>query len=77
MAERFHRMLKAELSMDRSHHARTDNLPSILLSIRCTIKEDLAELVFGITLILSIQYFEDHTANFDLFQKLKNNLRLP
>ena len=65
LVERFHRQLKASLAMSQNPNNWVDNLPLILLSIRNVTKEDLgctpAELVFGTSLSLPGQYFEQNT----------------
>jgi cleavage and polyadenylation specificity factor subunit 1 len=62
MVERFHRQLKASLMAQPVPSRWVENLPMILLGIRCTIKNDLgctpAELVYGTTLRLPGQFFE-------------------
>ena len=61
MVERFHRQLKASLKASSDSSKWTELLPLILLSIRCTIKQDLqctpAQLVYGTTLRLPGQFF--------------------
>lgn len=65
LVERFHRQLKTSLAMSPNSTNWVDNLPLILLSIRNVTKEDLgctpAELVFGTSLSLPGQYFEQNT----------------
>ena len=72
--ERFHRQLKSSIKACHNPIIWTDSLPLILLGIRTTLKEDLhctaAELVYGTTLRLPGQYFDDSTNNPD-------NLSLP
>ena len=85
LVERFHRQLKAALSTKTDPYNWVDNLPLILLSIRNIVKEDLqstpAEMVFGTSVSLPGQYFENNeniqpTTNFT--QQLQDRmLRLP
>ena len=61
MVQRFHRQLKASPKASSDSSKSTELLPLILLSIRCTIKQDLqctpAQLVYGTTLHLPGQFF--------------------
>ena len=61
MVERFHRQHKGSLKASFDSSKRTELLPLILLSIRCTLKQDLqctpAQLVYGTTLNLPGQFF--------------------
>ena len=61
MVERFHRQLKGSLKASSDSSKWTELLPLILLSIRCTLKQDLqctpAQLVYGTTLRLPGQFF--------------------
>ncbi|XP_050548412.1 uncharacterized protein LOC126910058 [Daktulosphaira vitifoliae] len=62
MIERVHRTLEAAITCKDSIHW-SEELPMILLGLRITIKEDLkaspAELVYGQTLRLPGQFFEE------------------
>lgn len=59
--ERFHRQLKTSLKARTDSENWVQNLPLILLSLRCTVKEELgtspAELVYGQTLKLPADFF--------------------
>ena len=61
--ERFHRQLKSSIKACNNPITWTDSLPLILLGIRTTLKEDLhctaAELVYGTTLRIPGEYFDD------------------
>ena len=61
--ERFHRQLKSSIKACNNPITWTDSLPLILLGIRTTLKEDLhctaAELVYGTTLRIPGEYFND------------------
>ena len=61
--ERFHRQLKSSIKACNNPITWTDSLPLILLGIRTTLKEDLhctaAELVYGTTLRIPCEYFND------------------
>ena len=61
MVERFHRQLKGSLKASSDSSKWTELLPLLLLSIRCTLKQDLqctpAQLVYGTTLRLPGQFF--------------------
>ena len=65
--ERFHRQLKSSIKACHNPITWTDSLPLILLGIRTTLKEDLhcttAELVYGTTLRLPGEYFDDSISN--------------
>jgi len=67
MVERFHRQLKGSLKASFDSSKWTELLPLILLSIRCTLKEDLqctpAQLVYGTTLRLPGQFFTPSPIN--------------
>lgn len=66
MIERFHRTIKASITCYQNADW-LDKLPSILLSHRVTVKEDLgaspAEMVFGTTLRLPGEFFEEKPAD--------------
>ena len=68
--ERFHRQLKSSIKACHNPIIWTESLPLILLGIRTTLKEDLhctvAELVYGTTLRLPGQYFDDCTDNLSI-----------
>ena len=77
MVERFHRQLKASLRAKASLHW-TDSLSIILLSIRTALKSDLqcsaAELVYGTTLHLPGEFFQQSASVEDpvsLVERLK------
>lgn len=78
--ERFHRTLKSAI-MARANVNWVDELPIILLGLRCTLKEDLgatpAELVYGTPLRLPGEFFsrsnEDQTAN-EFLARLRNTM---
>lgn len=79
--ERFHRSLKAALKTKLSVDW-VDELPLILLGARSVIKDDLkaspAELVFGQTLALPGQFFDEaasRTIDADLVLKFKETMR--
>ena len=61
MVERFHRQLKAALKAQTNPAAWMDTLPLILLGIRTALKEDIssttAEMVYGTTLRLPVEFF--------------------
>ena len=63
IVERFHHQLKSSIKACHNPITWTDSLPLILLGIRTTLKEDLhcttAELVYGTTLRLPGEYFDD------------------
>ena len=67
LVERFHRQLKASLKARLHGPDWRDELPIVLLGIRCSIKEDLgctsAELVYGTTLRLPGEFFETTKAS--------------
>ena len=64
--ERFHRQLKSSIKACHNPITWTDSLPLILLGIRTTLKEDIncttAELVYGTTLWLPGEYFNDNSS---------------
>ena len=81
LIERFHRQLKTALKTHPQPTSWTDSLPIVLLGIRTQLKDDLkcttAELVYGTTLRLPGEFFDN--SNADLFPdpssyvtKLKN-----
>ena len=81
LIERFHRQLKTALKTHPQPTSWTDSLPIVLLGIRTQLKDDLkcttAELVYGTTLWLPGEFFDN--SNADLFPdpsryvtKLKN-----
>ena len=61
--EQFHCQLKSSIKTCNNPFTWTDSLPLILLGIRTTLKEDLhctaAELVYGTTLRIPGEYFND------------------
>ena len=67
--ERFHRQLKSSIKACHNPITWTDSLPLILLGIRTTLKEDIhcttAELVYGTTLRLPGEYFNDNPTKSD------------
>jgi len=69
MIERFHRQLKTALKTHPHPADWTESLPMVLLGIRTQLKDDLkcsvAELVYGTTLRLPGEFFDDSKA--DLF----------
>ena len=66
LIERFHRQLKASLKCSSNTVKWTDTLPLVLLGIHTTVKDNLqctmAELVYGTTLCLQGEFF-DNTNN--------------
>ena len=67
LVEQFYRQLKASLKARLHGPDWRDELPIVLLGIRCSIKEDLgctsAELVYGTTLRLPGEFFETTKAS--------------
>ena len=65
--ERFHRQLKSSIKACHNPITWTDSLPLILLGIHTTLKEDFhcttAELVYGTTLRLPGEYFDDSVSD--------------
>ena len=65
LVERFHRQLKANLKAKLKNNNWVDLLPLVLLGLRTAPKEDLhcssAELVYGTTLRLSGELFDQQT----------------
>nr|XP_054930349.1 uncharacterized protein LOC129386421 [Dermacentor andersoni] len=65
LVERFHRHLKAALTAHGCPNKCVDRLPLTLLGIRSAFKEDLscatAELVYGTSLRLPADFFEEKT----------------
>ncbi|GBO40869.1 Retrovirus-related Pol polyprotein from transposon 412, partial [Araneus ventricosus] len=74
VVERFHRFLKQSL---RCHASTkwTESIPVVLLGLRTSLKEDLqctsAELVYGSTLKLPVEFFETPSLNVEPHQFLK------
>ena len=66
LIERFHRQLKASLKAHPNPTQWTESLPLVLLGVRTQLKEDLkctaAELVYGTTLRLPGEFFDDSKA---------------
>ena len=67
LVERFHRQLKTALRAQPDVANWVDHLPMVLLGIRTTLKEDLpctaAELVYGATLRLRGEFFDNSSSN--------------
>ena len=67
MVERFHRQLKAALKAQPQPDSWMDALPLVLLGIHTAVKEDLAstaaEMLYGATLRLSIEFFTPSQPN--------------
>ena len=65
--ERFHRQLKSSIKACHNPITWTDSLPLILLGTRTTLKEDFhcttAELVYGTTLQIPGEYFDDSVSD--------------
>ena len=63
LIERFHRQLKSALKAHPNPIHWTDSLPIVLLGVRTQLKEDIhctaAELVYGTTLRLPGEFFDD------------------
>ena len=66
LIECFHRQLKASLKAHPNPTQWTESLPLVLLGVRTQLKEDLkctaAELVYGTTLRLPGEFFDDSKA---------------
>ena len=66
LIERFHRQLKASLKAHPNPTQWIESLPLVLLDVRTQLKEDLkctaAELVYGTTLCLPGEFFDDSKA---------------
>ena len=82
MVERFHRQLKAALKAKGASLNWVDSLPLILLSICTTLKSDLkcsaAALVYGTTLCLPGEFFQQSASDVDpvsLVARSKNTMR--
>ena len=67
LVERFHRQLKTALRAQPDVANWADHLPMVLLGIRTALKEDLhctaAELVYGATLRLPAEFFDNSSSN--------------
>ena len=63
LVERFHRQLKAALKSQPNPTHWSDSIPMVLLGIRTALKEDIqcsaAELVYGTTLCLPGEFFDN------------------
>lgn len=83
IVERFHRQLKASIKCYASDDWVTA-LPSVLLGIRCSVKDDLhsssAELVYGTPIRLPGEFFRTSSTDFRVpafafLQQLQNHIR--
>ena len=75
LVERFHRQLKASLKAKLKNNNWVDLLPLVLLGLRTAPKEDLncssAELVYGTTLRLPGEFFDQQTKYIDQSDYIK------
>lgn len=81
MIERFHRTLKASLKC-KSNASWTNELPLIMLGLRCAFKEDIkataAEMVYGQTLRLPADFFTEQPTlgnETEFVEKFRKNMR--